>query len=187
MNRNTKISKSLSFWLRHKPDEADIVLSPEGWAAVSDVLKAFEKKKIVCDYELLKQIVTSNDKKRFEFSKDGRCIRARQGHSISIDLGLAPSEPPNVLFHGTATRFLQLIQKEGLKPMKRHHVHLSPDANTAVTVGARHGKPVVLEVAAKEMCLGGFVFFQTENGVWLTNSVPEKFLSLHQSTTTSIT
>lgn len=171
----------MSFWLRHKPDDADISPSPEGWVEVGDVLKAFEKKKIYCSYELLEQIVTSNDKNRFEFSKDGRRIRARQGHSIPIDLGLAPTKPPNVLFHGTATRFLPSIQKGGLKPMKRHHVHLSSDAKLAVTVGARHGNPVVLEVDAQTMHHVGFIFLQTENGVWLTESVPERFLSIHQS------
>ena len=177
MKNHTRISKQISFWLRHKPEDAGLQLTSDGWVQVSELLAAFDRKQMPCSLQQLTQIVETNDKKRFEFSADGALIRARQGHSITIDLKLAPTEPPDLLYHGTATRFLTLILKEGLKPMNRHHVHLSADADTAQTVGIRHGKPVVLAVTSKIMHAAGFNFFKTENGVWLVDHVPPEHLS----------
>ncbi|EAV43195.1 hypothetical protein SIAM614_20266 [Stappia aggregata IAM 12614] len=177
MKTDTKISKRLSFWLRHKPEDAGLTLSHDGWADVSAVLKAFSTLKLDCNRDQLERVVETNDKKRFEFSDDGKRIRARQGHSVDIDLGLTALTPPEILFHGTATRFLPLILTEGLKPMARHHVHLSPDRSTALKVGSRHGKPAVLQVAASAMQADGHTFYRTENGVWLTDSVPATFLT----------
>ncbi|MES0880597.1 RNA 2'-phosphotransferase [Roseibium sp. SCP14] len=177
MKNDTKISRQISFWLRHKPDDAGLRLTSDGWVQVSELLEAFGRQQMPCSLQQLKQIVETNDKKRFEFSEDGVLIRARQGHSITIDLKLAPTEPPDLLYHGTATRFLSVILKEGLKPMNRHHVHLSGDADTARNVGARHGKPVVLVVASRTMQAADFRFFKTENGVWLVDHVPPEHLS----------
>ncbi|MCX2721718.1 RNA 2'-phosphotransferase [Roseibium salinum] len=173
----TDISKRMSFWLRHRPEDAGIELTKDGWADVGELLRAFRETGLACRREHLERVVETNDKQRFEFSKDGTMIRARQGHSVRIDLGLEPSEPPARLFHGTAHRALPLILKEGLKPMNRHHVHLSSDFETAVKVGARHGKPVVLQIATCPMGLAGHVFYRTENGVWLTDAVPAKYLT----------
>ncbi|MEM9630687.1 MAG: RNA 2'-phosphotransferase [Pseudomonadota bacterium] len=177
MKNDTKISKQISFWLRHKPEDAGLRLTSDGWVQVKELLGAFDRTQMPCSLQQLQQIVETNDKKRFEFSEDGTLIRARQGHSISIDLQLPPTEPPTILYHGTATRFLSGILKEGLKPMNRHHVHLSADADTARTVGARHGKPVVLVVTSQIMHAAGFEFFKTENGVWLVDQVPPGHLS----------
>ena len=178
MKTDIKISKQLSFWLRHQPEDAGLDLSPDGWTDIVKVLTALRQRGFSCDRPQLDRVVETNDKKRYEISPDGTMIRARQGHSIQVDLGLPNLDPPAVLFHGTATRFLPAIQKEGLKPMKRHHVHLSGDKETAIKVGARHGKPAVLEVSSRRMHAAGHAFFCTENGVWLTDHVPPAFLTL---------
>lgn len=130
------------------------------------------------DRVLLEEIVATNDKKRFAFSPDGRRIRASQGHSIRVELGLSPQAPPATLFHGTATRFLASIQAQGLVPGSRQHVHLSADVETAERVGARHGKPLVLPIQAAAMYQDGHVFFLSENGVWLTGAVPVRYIEL---------
>ncbi|WP_420333439.1 RNA 2'-phosphotransferase [Roseibium sp.] len=181
MQNTTKVSKQLSFWLRHCPQDAGLVLSETGWADVGAVLKALDTKGMSCNAERLGQVVASDDKQRFEVSQDGSSIRARQGHSVQIDLELAPVIPPHTLFHGTAERFLSSILDEGLKPMRRHHVHLSDNPDTALKVGKRHGKPVVLLVDAERMVAAGLLFYRTENGVWLTSSVPAGFLARNSS------
>ncbi|WP_422377570.1 RNA 2'-phosphotransferase [Roseibium sp.] len=178
MKTDTKISKRLALWLRHQPQDAGLTLTEDGWANVAEVLSAFDRLGLVCDRTQLQRVVDTNDKKRFELSEDGTKIRARQGHSVKINLGLAPLTPPEFLYHGTATKTLPLILSEGLKPMNRHHVHLSPDTASAVKVGMRHGKPAVLKVAARVMQDAGHVFFRTDNGVWLAESVPPDFLEL---------
>lgn len=178
MTDATRISKQLSFWLRHKPEDAGITLSPEGWTPVAPLLKALEGRGLPCNPGRLQEVVSSNDKQRFELSEDGSQIRARQGHSVSVDLGLASQAPPDFLFHGTAEKTLPLILETGLKPMNRHHVHLSPDRGTARKVGSRHGKPAILVVAARSMSVEGHQFYRTENGVWLTLSVPVRFLEI---------
>ena len=125
---------------------------------------------------LLERVVAENDKQRFEFSEDMSRIRARQGHSIEVDGGWAPADPPETLYHGTVEKFLDDILMQGLKPMKRHHVHLSADIATASKVGARRGKPVILSVAAQELARQGVEFSLSSNGVWLVAAVPPDFL-----------
>lgn len=173
----TKISKSLSYWLRHRPDDGDLTLDSKGWTSVDDVMAALHKKGMPSDFETLVQVVEENDKKRFEFSPDLTLIRARQGHSVDVDLDLKPSVPPVVLYHGTINTVVAEILKSGLKKMNRHHVHLSPDAETARKVGSRRGAPVILIVDAKSMYADGFKFFVTDNGVWLTDEVPAKYVT----------
>ena len=171
-----KTSKFLSFVLRHKPEEIGIRLNSEGWAQVDELIAAAQQSGVPLNRELLKQIVEENDKQRFSLSEDGLRIRANQGHSISVKLGLEPLVLPAWLFHGTATRFLDSIRQQGLLPKGRQHVHLSPDEPTAVKVGQRHGKPVVLTIQSGEMHERGFTFYRSVNGVWLTDSVPAEYL-----------
>jgi putative RNA 2'-phosphotransferase len=128
--------------------------------------------------EDLRQVVERNDKQRFSFDDTGTRLRANHGHSVEVDLELEPANPPAVLFHGTGLRHLDAIMRAGLKRAGRHHVHLSTDTATASRVGARHGRPVVLEVAAAQMREGGFTFYVTSNGVWLTEAVPIAYLRL---------
>jgi putative RNA 2'-phosphotransferase len=125
---------------------------------------------------LLEELVVTNDKRRFSISPDGVRIRANQGHSVEVDLGLTPREPPDVLFHGTVAKFLDSIRRSGLIKGNRHHVHMSADEQTAAKVGQRHGKPVILTIEATRMSRVGHAFFQSDNGVWLVDAVPPEYL-----------
>ncbi len=169
-----KISKFLSYVLRHRPEEIGLALDVNGWAMVSELISKSKAASIHLTEDMLREIVRTSDKQRFALSDDGRKIRANQGHSIEVDLALEPTEPPGILFHGTAIRFIATIRQEGLKPMNRQHVHLSPDEATAIKVGQRHGKPVVLKIRAGEMFRSRKVFYLSANGVWLTDSVEAK-------------
>lgn len=173
--RLAKLSKFLSLVLRHEPSAAHVELDSGGWVPVPELLRGLESAGRRMTQSELEQVVAENDKRRFVI-REGR-IRACQGHSVAVDLGLEATPPPPQLYHGTATRFLSLIMSEGLRPMSRQHVHLSRERNTAVNVGARHGKPTVLRVEAGAMHEAGFTFFLSDNGVWLTDRVPPEFLS----------
>lgn len=168
------VSKFLSYVLRHKPDAIGLMLDPEGWADIEELVT---KADITITRDLLHKVVRTSDKKRFTISEDGLSIRANQGHSIKVDLGLTATEPPELLFHGTATRFLESIKERGLLPQNRQYVHLSTDKETAFEVGQRHGKPVVLTISALQLHEQGHQFFQARNGVWLTEMVPAKTIS----------
>ena len=174
----SKVSKFLSFVLRHKPDAIDLTLDEDGWASVAELIEKAQPQFTITP-DLIKQVVVTNDKKRFSLSDDEQLIRANQGHSIQVDLKLSPRIPPTILYHGTASRFLNSIMQEGLKSGKRQHVHLSSDVETATAVGKRHGKPVILEVAARAMHQQKFEFFRSDNGVWLTKHVPIRFFKEH--------
>lgn len=167
-----KISKSLSYWLRHAPDAGDITLDANGWTTVESVLAALGSKGLPNTIDALLMTVAGNDKQRFELSDDQSKIRARQGHSVEVDAEWPQAEPPEFLYHGTAEKFLDAIMVEGLKPMARLHVHLSPDIETAAKVGSRRGKPVILRVAAAKLAARSESFYLTSNGVWLTAHVP---------------
>ena len=162
--------------LRHRPEVFDLTLDSQGWCLVEDLIRAFTAQGTFIDRELLELVVLENDKQRFSFSVDGCFIRANQGHSIPVDLGYEAIEPPLLLYHGTAKRFLKAIRQEGLRKRNRHHVHLSKDKETAVQVGMRHGKPVVLTIKAKVMATAGIRFFRSANGVWLTDKVAPSFI-----------
>lgn len=177
MTDTARISRTLSYWLRHAPAEGHLTLDESGWAAVDDVMAALGRKGLTDGCDDLLRTVEKNEKKRFELSADGRRIRARQGHSVAVDLDWPVAEPPETLYHGTVSRFLDAIMAEGLKPMNRHHVHLSPDTVTATAVGNRRGRPVVLEIAAGEMHRGGATFRLSGNGVWLVDRVPPAFIT----------
>jgi len=161
--------------MRHAPERIGLRLDPAGWADIEELLRLAQPRHPLTR-DLIERAVAENDKQRFAISADGERIRASQGHSIEVDVGLSPTPPPRLLYHGTATRFLDAIRREGLDKRSRNHVHLSADADTAARVGARHGKPVVLRVRAAAMAEAGHVFFLSENGVWLTDAVPPAFL-----------
>ncbi|MFW6638418.1 RNA 2'-phosphotransferase [Nocardiopsis algeriensis] len=171
-----RTSKFLSLVLRHDPARAGIGLDARGWAPVDDLLAGCRRSGRRINRDLLDEVVARDGKGRFEFSPDRTRIRARQGHSVPVDLGLEPCVPPPTLYHGTVARFLPAITAEGLRPGKRHDVHLSPDAETATRVGARRGRPVVLTVDAGRMHADGHEFRVTANGVWLVPAVPPAYL-----------
>jgi putative RNA 2'-phosphotransferase len=171
-----KVSRRLSYLLRHKPGSIGLRLGDGGWVAVDDLLDALARHGTRLSYKDLEFVVEHNDKRRF--SLEGGRIRANQGHSVEVDLGLEAMEPPALLYHGTATCFLDSITRQGLLRGRRHHVHLSADAQTAVNVGKRHGEPVVLTVAAGQMAADGHGFLLSANGVWLTEHVPPGYLGV---------
>lgn len=171
-------SKLLSYVLRHRPDSIELHLDAQGWAEVDTLLACLRAHGKPVDRALLERVVASNDKQRFAFSPDASRIRASQGHSIEVDLGLQPAVPPPVLYHGTASRFLKSILAAGLRAGARRHVHLSADPQTATRVGARHGFPVVLHVDAARMHADGIAFWQSDNGVWLTGDVAPRYFSV---------
>ena len=174
-NNIKRISKYLSFILRHRPEAIGLTLDANGWASVEELISKTSKYELTP--ELIATVVETNDKQRFRLSADGRKIRANQGHSIAIDLDLVPIEPPEQLFHGTAVRFLSNIQKDGLQKMKLHHVHLAESEAVARNVGSRYGKPVVLTIAARQMHQDGFQFYKTANNVWLVEHVPYEYIA----------
>lgn len=175
--RLVTVSKYLAKYLRHAPGELGLALQEGGWVAVDDLLEASRDHGFRITYDDLVECVETNDKRRFSFDETGDLIRANQGHSVEVDLGLEVKEPPEVLYHGTVERFLPSILEEGLIRGRRHHVHLSTDVETARKVGARRGKAVILRVESGRMHRDGRTFYVSSNGVWLTDSVAPGFLS----------
>ena len=169
-------SRSLARVLRHRPEMWGVRLDREGWCQVGDVLAGAASHGQYLTADELREIVDTNDKKRFSMSTDGLRIRAAQGHSVDVDLKLRTTIPPPVLYHGTVRKNLSAIFKEGLRPMRRHAVHLSATKDAATAVGARRGAPVVLVVDSYAMNKDGFAFQQADNSVWLTATVPPKYL-----------
>ncbi|MEM7777424.1 MAG: RNA 2'-phosphotransferase [Pseudomonadota bacterium] len=183
MHRRT--SKFLSYVLRHHPEAIGLELDNAGWTDVDDLIAKANAQGRRLDRDLIVAVVVGNDKQRFKLSQDGQRIRASQGHSRQVDLGLEPITPPELLYHGTAERFLDSILADGLVPRDRQHVHLSADVPTAIAVGQRHGRPVVLRVAAGAMANDGHTFYRSDNGVWLTDRVPAERLTRQTSNPSS--
>ena len=175
-DKNKKLSVFISLVLRHNPEAAGIRLDSHGWADVDELIKGIKQSGRKINRDILEEIVRTDEKGRYSFDEEKKKIRANQGHSIPVDVELEEKTPPQYLYHGTASRFLNGIFKEGLKPMSRLYVHLSPDKETAKKVGKRHGTVVVLLVDAGKMAEDGLVFFQSANGVWLTKQVLPKYL-----------
>ena len=178
MGKSDKLSVFISLVLRHKPDAAQITLDEHGWANVEELLAGMNNTGRKIDMEILEEIVATDSKQRYSFNQDKTLIRANQGHSIAVDVELKEQVPPEFLYHGTATRFLDDIMKEGLKPMSRLYVHLSKDIETGFKVGKRHGNPVVLKICSGEMYRDGYKFYLSENGVWLTKKVDVKYFEV---------
>lgn len=171
----TKTSKYLSLILRHKPEAAGITLDGHGWADVEELIAGIRKTRKF-DREMLEEIVRTDNKQRYSFNEDRTKIRANQGHSISVDVELSVTRPPQTLWHGTGEKYVASIDQNGLLPKGRLYVHLSADGETAVKVGSRHGRPVIYQVDSAQMAADGFLFYRSVNGVWLTEKVPVRYL-----------
>ena len=169
------VSKYMSLILRHKPEAIGISLDEHGWANVEELIAGIAKNNEF-NMEILEEIVRTDEKQRYSFNDDKTLIRANQGHSIPVDVELEEKEPPEILWHGTGEKFVVAIDAEGLISKSRLYVHLSKDEDTAIKVGARHGKPVIYNVLAKQMYEDGYKFYLSVNGVWLTKDVPVKYL-----------
>jgi putative RNA 2'-phosphotransferase len=175
-----KVSKFLSYILRHSPETIGIAIDANGWVQVDELIAKVSAGGHVLTSELLKEIVAASDKQRFAFDKTGTRIRASQGHSINVDLQYEPALPPRFLYHGTVAEFIDAIKAGGLQKMERRHVHLSPNIVTAKNVGGRRGKPVVLTILAGRMNEAGHKFFVSANGVWLCEVVPPKYIDFKE-------
>lgn len=176
MNNLVKLGKYLSLILRHKPDVIGIELDKHGWASVDELIEGINKTGRFINEEILDEIVETNNKKRYQYNDDHTKIRANQGHSINVDVDLKERIPPNLLYHGTALNYLDKIKQLGIKKMNRLHVHLSKDIETAKNVGKRHGQPIVLVIDTKAMVEDGYVFYFSNNGVWLCNDIDYKYI-----------
>ena len=177
MSNVKKVSRLLSLVLRHKPENIGIELDKNGWVDVNVLLTQLEKHgKGITMLELLK-IVETNNKQRFTFNNTNTRIRANQGHSVDVDLGLKTSRPPRKLYHGTVQKAIKGIKETGLKKMNRHALHLSEDVATATNVGSRRGDAIILEIDSAHMDVDGFDFYQSKNGVWLIDNVPPKYIN----------
>lgn len=175
---NLRISKFLSYVLRHAPGDIGLLLDENGWADVATLLECAARHGTRITRDQLDHVVASNDKKRFAFDETKTRIRASQGHSVEVDLGLVPRTPPDILYHGTADRSVPAILATGLQKQSRQHVHLSLTFEQAAVVGRRHGKPVVLKVDARAMHAAGLPLYLADNGVWLADEVPPAYLSV---------
>lgn len=171
------ISKLMSLVLRHKPETIGLHLNENGWASVEELIQKINENGTTVNFDTINSVVDTNDKKRFAFNEDKTMIRASQGHSIDVNLDLQPVTPPDVLYHGTASRFVESILKTGLTKQQRQHVHLSINKETATAVGSRHGKPVILTIDAKAMAQQHFLFYLSDNNVWLVDSVPVEYIT----------
>lgn len=170
-----EISKYIALILRHKPEEIGIVLDEHGWANVDDLINGINKTNPFT-FEMLEEIVLTDSKQRYSFNNDKTLIRANQGHSISVDVELKETVPPDVLWHGTGEKYMSGIDKQGLVKKSRLYVHCSANVETARKVGRRHGNPLIYKIAAKDMHDKGYKFYLSINGVWLTKFVPIGFL-----------
>lgn len=176
MNKDaTKQGRYLSLILRHKPEAGNLTLDKNGWAEIKSVTDAMGISR-----QELEEIVAWDDKGRYEFSNDKKKIRARQGHSINVDVELKKFVPNSKLYHGTIWTSVEKIMKDGLKPMSRLYVHLSKDTKTATKVGSRRGEPVILTIDAKKAHEDGIEFFVSNNEVILTKHIPTKYISLEK-------
>ena len=166
--------KYLSYILRHgKKEYASGLIDEKGWMRVEVLVNEYG-----FTNALLEELVSTNEKQRYEFDQFHKKIRARQGHSIPVDVELKETVPPDVLYHGTARRFLDSIENEGIHHQSRLYVHLSADKETAEKVGSRHGEPVVLTINAKKMYEDGKKFYLSNNGVWLTGYVAPQYFKV---------
>lgn len=174
--KQNQLGKFVSLVLRHQPEIIGLFVDKEGWADINELISKSAKKGMSFTKEELDYVVENNDKKRYAYNSDQTRIRANQGHSIAVDLQLMEKRPPEFLYHGTTVRFVDSIRKQGILKMQRQQVHLSPNKDVAVQVGTRRGEVYVFTVKAGEMYADGLVFFESDNGVWLTDFIDCKYL-----------
>ena len=177
MEKHVKLSRFLSLILRHKPEEIGLTLDNQGYLSVDELIEGINNTGRVIDKRILEEILSSDNKHRYSYDSTGTKIRANQGHSIKVDVGLLEKTPPATLYHGTSGKHIDDIMKHGLNKMTRTYVHLSEDYDTAVNVGSRRGAPVILKIDTAKMNEAGHKFYISKNGVWLTDDVPAKFIS----------
>ena len=176
-DKSNSLGKFISYILRHHPETVGIEVDEHGWADTEDLINGIAKTRNF-NMQMLEEIVRTDSKQRYSFNEDKTLIRANQGHSIPVDVELEQKNPPEILWHGTAEKYVESINQIGLIRKSRLYVHLSKDYETAKTVGSRHGKPSVYQVNAKKMAADGYPFYLSVNGVWLTKEVSVRYPSI---------
>lgn len=172
-----KLGKYIAYILRHGATQENVEIDKEGWVSVEALIAKAQEEGYNCNIEDVRHVVETNSKKRFQFNEGETFIRAVQGHSSdAVNISFAETVPPDVLFHGTATQFLESIMSGGIKKMNRQYVHLSSNIDTAHSVGQRHGKVIILNIDAARMHKEGIKFYLSENGVWLTEYIDSKYI-----------
>lgn len=178
MSKHEKLSVFISLLLRHKPEIVGLALDDQGYLQVDQLIKGVNNIGRFIDKNILEEIVMTDNKQRYSYNSDYTKIRANQGHSIEVNLGLLECQPPKKLYHGTSDKYVNLILDSGLKKQGRQYVHLSENIDTATSVGSRRGKPVILLVNSYKMYKDGYKFFKSENNVWLIDSVSKEYLEV---------
>jgi putative RNA 2'-phosphotransferase len=171
------LSKQLSWILRHEAERLDLAIDPEGYVrldAVLDVIRRDHPRVTEAD---IRAVVEEVEQRKQRFSIAGEWIRANYGHSLAMRIAQEAAVPPDKLFHGTTVAALEAILREGLRPMQRQYVHLTPDAELARSVGSRHGKPCLVQVDARHAHAAGVVFYRANRSFWLAEQIPAAFLS----------
>jgi len=172
------LGKFLSLILRHKPEVAGIKLDKNGWASVDDLIEGVTDKGREIDLPILEMLVATDEKQRYSSNDDKTAIRANQGHSVKVDLELEPIKPPKILFYGTVDRYIESIMRKGLEPQSRNHIHLSETEASVFDEGERQNDSIVFKIFSGAMYRDGHHFFQSANGVWLVEKVPNKYLDI---------
>lgn len=175
-----RTSKLISYWLRHHPEDARLVIDDFGWASIDQLIKALHARNFTVDLPDLLRLTNSFDKVRWEIDEARGRIRATHGHSFPVLLEDKVKTPPEILYHGTAVKNIPAISEQGLAPMSRQFVHLSEAIETALNVGSRHGKPALIEVKAGRLASDGWKFYQTSDNVWLTSAIPAGYLAFNE-------
>lgn len=176
-DKGNRLSIFLSLLLRHKPEAIGLELNGQGYLNVDELIEGINKSgKFTISKELLDEIIEADDKKRYEYSSDRLWVRACQGHSVDVDLGLKRVVPKCRLYHGTASKLRGVVEQDGLKKMKRQYVHLTDNIDTAVKVGSRHGNPIVYEIDVDGFIQDGGEFWLSANNVWLSKDIPSRYL-----------
>ena len=175
-----KLSKEISYALRHAPWEYELELDSEGFVPVEQLISALDESGkhgrpiTVSDLEY---IIANSDKTRFEIQGDR--VRALYGHTIPMHISKEPIVPPAILYHGTTHKAAKIILKDGLKPMKRQYVHLSVDTDTAVQVGKRRdSEPAILKIDAAKAHSDGVKFYKGNDKVVLADYIPPEYISM---------
>lgn len=180
-DRLIQISKFLSYVLRHDPGALNLTVDPGGWVDLNTLLRRAREDGRTLNRTKIRQVIEASEKERFTLTDDGTKIRANYGHSIDVDLALSPTRPPDHLYHGTARHALSSIRNEGLRPQSRQYVHLSTTREEAVSVGQRHGLPVVLPIDAPALHEAGYTLYHSADSVWLTRHVPPSFIQFPEA------
>ena len=177
VNDRQHIGKCMAYLLRHRPQDANLEMDTRGWVDLAALVDGMNGMGYDITSADICDTVENDEKMRFELSSDATYVRALQGHSVDVDPDLVQATPPDVLYHGSATRFAPSIEEMGIISQNRNFVHLSLDPKSAKAIGTRHGTPCVYTIDAGKMARDGYIFYLSRNGIWLTDAVPPEYLT----------